>query len=118
MDNLTLTCFNDQVWQKGVDSFESDDGLLENPYAASYFASYKNPTPNSIYITPATPVEIAKTVESLKLKTTSDTNFAAPKAASSIPGINEIHTNKHHETSRLNRAYSLAAQDSESGSNT
>ena len=51
-----------------------------------------NPVSNSIYLMPTHATEINDTINSLKLKTTSDTKIKALKAAATIPSFNHILT--------------------------
>ena len=59
----------------------------------NYKTTLKDPVIDSIYLTPSHPVEINETINSLKLKTTSDTNISVLKAAAAIPGFNGMISN-------------------------
>lgn len=59
----------------------------------SYQSHLKDPVVNSIYLQPSHPGEITETINSLKLKTTSDTNIGALKAAAEVPSFNGILSN-------------------------
>lgn len=63
-----------------------------NPsYSTHSYDTYLNdPVVDSIYLTPTYSVEVNATIDSLKVKTTSDTNISALKAASEINSFNCI----------------------------
>lgn len=67
--------------------------IVNNDPSQNFQTWLKDPVPDSMYITPTHPDEINNTIGSLKLKTTSDTNIGALKAAAAVPGFNGIMSN-------------------------
>ena len=67
--------------------------ISNNDAPNNFQSSLKNPVADSMYIIPSHPEEILNTISALKLKTTSDTNIRALKAASAVPGFNGMLSN-------------------------
>ena len=68
-------------------------GTSDRARQHDYTSHLRNATTDSIYLAPSTPYEVGKIIDTLKLKATSDQNIGALKAASTIPGINEVLSN-------------------------
>lgn len=61
----------------------------ENDPAYNHFTMLKDPVPESIFLKPTHPLEIEKTINSLKLRSTSDINILTIKTAAEVMNFTE-----------------------------
>ena len=71
---------------------QTNNNVNQHTHFNNYRSTLKDPSVNSIYLAPSHPLEINDIIAALKLKSTSDTNIGALKAAAEIPGFTDVLT--------------------------